>query len=48
MLDSGEWAMTNDDHLFWLAVYRAVMALAAAIKRYKLQGEDYGKDESQV
>jgi hypothetical protein len=30
----------SNDRLFWLAVYRAVMALAAAIKRYKLdQGE---------
>ena len=27
--------MTND-YVFWLAVYRAIMALAAAIKRYKL------------
>lgn len=25
-----------DDRIFWLAVYRAVMALAAAIKRYKI------------
>lgn len=26
----------TDDRLFWLAIYRAVMAIAAAIKRYKL------------
>jgi hypothetical protein len=24
------------DYAFWLAIYRAVMAIAAAIKRYKL------------
>jgi hypothetical protein len=26
----------NSDYVFWLAIYRAVMAIAAAIKRYKL------------
>ena len=27
-----------DDRVFWLAIYRAIMALAAAIKRYKIDG----------
>jgi hypothetical protein len=30
----------TDDRLFWLAIYRAVMAIAAAIKRYKLDTVD--------
>ena len=28
--------LNMDDRAFWLAVYRAVMALAAAIKKYKV------------
>lgn len=32
--------MTKDpEQLFWLAIYRAVMAIADAIKRYKLKNE---------
>ena len=31
---------SNNDRLFWLAIYRAVMAIAAAIKRYKLAQVD--------
>lgn len=27
---------TKTDRLFWLAVYRALLAIANAIKRYKL------------
>jgi hypothetical protein len=27
-----------DDRLFWLAIYRAIMAIAAAVKRYKIDG----------
>lgn len=29
----------TDERAFWLAVYRALMAVAAAIKRYKLGGD---------
>lgn len=28
--------ITDSDYQFWLAVYRAIQALAAAIKRYKI------------
>jgi len=28
--------MKAADRAFWLAIYRAIMAIAAAIKRYKL------------
>jgi hypothetical protein len=28
--------MSNPDRAFWLAVYRGLMAIAAAVKRYKL------------
>ncbi len=32
---------SGQDRAFWLAVYRGLMAIAAAIKRYKLKkGED--------
>jgi hypothetical protein len=27
-----------DDRLFWLAIYRAIMAIAAAVKRFKIDG----------
>ena len=29
----------NTDRLFWEAIYRALMAICNAIKRYKLGGE---------
>lgn len=36
--------MTEDtDRLFWLALYRAVMAIADAIKRYKLRDDPPGE-----
>ncbi len=31
---------TRGEREFWCAIYRAVQALAAAIKRYKLAGDD--------
>ncbi len=33
---------TRGEREFWCAIYRAVLALAAAIKRFKLAGDDPG------
>jgi hypothetical protein len=30
---------TKTDRLFWLAIYRALLAMAAAIKQYRLGGD---------
>lgn len=30
----------DPERAFWLAIYRAVLAVAEAIKRYKLHGAD--------
>jgi hypothetical protein len=30
---------TKADRLFWRAVYRALLAIASAIKQYKLDGD---------
>jgi hypothetical protein len=30
----------NNDHAFWEIVYRSLMAIASAIKRYKLTGNN--------
>jgi len=37
---------TKTDRLFWLAVYRALLAIANAIKQYKLASDmpDGGRD----
>jgi hypothetical protein len=32
--------MVDSDRAFWLAVYRGLMAIAAAIKRYKIEESD--------
>jgi hypothetical protein len=42
LYDSGKFGemMPDPDRAFWLAVYRGLMAIAAAIKRYKLDEID--------
>jgi hypothetical protein len=39
--------MMADDRLFWLAIYRAIMAIAAAIKRFKIEAcADVDRDDT--
>ncbi len=41
--ESGSSKALESDRLFWLAVWRSLLAIAAAIKRYKL-GDDMVED----
>jgi len=40
-----EGDMVDSDRAFWLAVYRAVCAIAKAIKRWKLGGKENDEND---